>query len=302
MSVDDVIVRGGPVAVPLDYKVPTGTEIVPLSLSAVLNGAAAGSAYVPALEVIAPSGAVTAYCARQVEIDAGASVLCSWFPGVAEADDEASSSSSTAAVASVTSPLGTLSVNNPAGPAVNVDLPDTGVTAGPYGDASHSAALTVDAEGRITAASSVAIAGGSGTIGFEVGYDQITASVNIGSVSEAAPTTVISCAAHTFDGAAVLLTVFFPFWLIGSSAAQQIFLGLSEGGTRLTRLASLGYPAGSLSQLMPVTAMYRFTPTAAAHTYTITAWSNSLTGTPQVGAGLGGAGAYPPGFARFTKV
>lgn len=44
----------------------------------------------------------------------------------------------------------------------DVHLTDTGVTPGTYGDATHVAQVTVDAQGRITAISLVAIAGGGG--------------------------------------------------------------------------------------------------------------------------------------------
>lgn len=160
MAADAVITRAGPVAVPLDYPVPTGTEIVPRVISASFNGSAAAGAFVPVLEVIAPNGSVTAYCARQVSIAAGASVLVSWFPGVAEADATA------AAPAGVTDLQsdGTLTVNNGAGPTATVVMPQTGVVAGSYGDASDAVQMTVDAEGRITAATSVPIAGGGAVV------------------------------------------------------------------------------------------------------------------------------------------
>lgn len=302
MPADAVVTRAGPVAVPLDYTVPTGTEIVPRVVSARFNGANAGGPWVPVLEVIAPTGAVTAYCARQVQYAAGASALVSFFPGVAEADAATSSASSAGTVSSITSPHGTLTVNNGTGPTVNVDMPDTGVPAGTYGDASHSAQVTVDAQGRLTGASQVGIAGGSGTIGFEVGYDQITTGVNITATTLGTANTIIACAAHTFDGAAVLLTVFFPFVKIGSSAAAQIWVVLNEGGVNLGELGSLGYPSGTLSQIMPWCLQYRFTPSAGNHTYTIAAFTNSTTGTPACGAGAAGSGAFVPAFARFTKV
>jgi hypothetical protein len=43
-----------------------------------------------------------------------------------------------------------------------IDLADTAVTAGTYGDATNSAQITIDPQGRITAASNVAISGGGG--------------------------------------------------------------------------------------------------------------------------------------------
>lgn len=301
MPADAVITRDGPVAVPLDYLVPTGTEIVPRSISAKLDGTNAAGAFVPVLEVIAPNGHVTAYCARRLNIAAGASVLVSWFPG-ATVDPDTSSSPSAAGLSTITSPQGTLTVNNPTGPVVNIDMPVTGVAAGTYGDASHSAAITVDAEGRLTAASQVGIAGGSGTIGFEIGYDQITAPVNIASTNEAAPTTIIAGSSYTFDGAAVLATFWCPYLQYGTSGSQIVDVHLWEGGTELGRIAHISLAANDTQMAISVGGFLRFTPTAGAHTYSIKAHCNNTTGNPQVGAGAGGVGAYLPAFLRLTKV
>lgn len=69
-------------------------------------------------------------------------------------------------ITGLASPTGTITVTNPAGPTADVDLPTTGVAAGTYGDATHVGRVTVDAEGRVTAASSVAIGGSGGGTGY----------------------------------------------------------------------------------------------------------------------------------------
>ncbi len=71
-------------------------------------------------------------------------------------------------ITGLASPASTITVTNPAGPTADVDLPATGVGAGTYGDSTH---VTVDAEGRVTAASSVAISGSGGAGGLIVLYD-----------------------------------------------------------------------------------------------------------------------------------
>lgn len=68
-----------------------------------------------------------------------------------------SSSGGGGTIAQITSPDSTISVGSSTGPNVTVDLPAEG-TPGTYGDASHVAEVTTDAEGRVTAASSVPIA------------------------------------------------------------------------------------------------------------------------------------------------
>lgn len=81
MAADAVIVRAGPVAVPLDYTVPTGTEIVPRVVSASFDGSAATGPFVPTLDVISPQGNVVARCPLCSTIAAGGSAFVSWFPG-----------------------------------------------------------------------------------------------------------------------------------------------------------------------------------------------------------------------------
>ena len=68
----------------------------------------------------------------------------------------------TGTISDITSSGGTITVGSPTGPTTNVDLPTTGVSPTTYGSASQVAQITVDAEGRITAASNVGIGGAVG--------------------------------------------------------------------------------------------------------------------------------------------
>lgn len=143
--------------------------------------------------------------------------------------------------------------------------------------------------------------GGGGTQGTELGYDQITGSVSIASSTEATGTTLITCAAHTFDGNPVFVDLFGYLQL--SSVATGHTICLFEGATQITRLFQLFIATATNSDIFCVRAGYRFTPTAASHTYTITAFVNNTTGTQATfSGGAGGVGAVSPAFVRFTKV
>lgn len=133
--------------------------------------------------------------------------------------------------------------------------------------------------------------------GYEIGYDQITANVTVSSSTEATPTAIISCAAHTFDGTAVLLQVFIPSNQVAAAAGAEIVVVLFEATTELGRLGTFGGTTGVNGQGYYG---YRFTPSAASHTYTISGYQAS--GNATVNAGAAGTAAYLPAFARFTKV
>jgi hypothetical protein len=135
--------------------------------------------------------------------------------------------------------------------------------------------------------------------GHEFGYDQITANVTISSATEATGTTVITCAAHVFDGGLVLAEFYSPG--ISPANADDIQVSLFEGATQITRLAFVqAQSATSGAPFVPTFANFRFTPTAASHTYTVTAIKGTTNGT--IAAGLAGTGAFAPCYIRFVKV
>jgi hypothetical protein len=143
--------------------------------------------------------------------------------------------------------------------------------------------------------------GGGGTQGTELGYDQITANVTVASTTEATGTTVITCAAHVFDGAAVIAEFFSPVVVPNVAAGGLVVVSLFESTTQIGRFGAVENTVVTVAALdVPFYARIRFTPTAASHTYTVTAHQGNGNGT--VGAGAAGTGAYPPAFVRFTKV
>lgn len=66
-------------------------------------------------------------------------------------------------ITTIASPGSTIAVTNPTGPTADLDLPNSGVTAGTFGDSSHVARVTVNAEGIVTGAASVGISGVAGS-------------------------------------------------------------------------------------------------------------------------------------------
>ena len=140
--------------------------------------------------------------------------------------------------------------------------------------------------------------------GFEIGYDQVTtASISITGTTEGTATTLVSCAAHTFDGGPVLCEVYCAILRPEAVVGNSTILALFEGATVIGRVINhradtTANPNADLSMLGAL----RFTPSAASHTYTLAGWVVSTTGTPQLDSGAGGSGANSPSWVRFTKV
>jgi hypothetical protein len=65
----------------------------------------------------------------------------------------------------VTSVTGTANVTSTGGTTPVIDLADTAVMPGVYGDSTHVAQITIDAKGRVTSAANVTISGGGGNGG-----------------------------------------------------------------------------------------------------------------------------------------
>lgn len=81
MPGDAVLTRDGPVAVPMDYVVPQGGELLPLTVRAVVDGSSASSPFYATVQVISPSGRVMGdYISTAIA--AGASADVTWFQGV----------------------------------------------------------------------------------------------------------------------------------------------------------------------------------------------------------------------------
>jgi hypothetical protein len=157
------------------------------------------------------------------------------------------------------------------------------------------------AAGKVPVASSAAAGTWAFPPGFEINYTQITAGVNIVSTTEATGTTIISPGAITFDGSLVMVEFFCYLLETGTTSASEVCVSLFEGATQIARLAFVQTPA-AVQLFVPVYGLLRFTPSAASHTYTVTAFTTNATGTPKVAAGAGGTATDSPAFVRFVKV
>ncbi len=179
------------------------------------------------------------------------------------------------------------------------DIPASGVTAGTYGDSTHVAQVSVNTEGQVTAASNVAISGGGGGGPTEISYTEFTADLNITATTEGTAQTVVAAPAQTFDGATkVQLQFFSPS--VSIDAGDNIFVEFFDGATPLGWSYVNGNAAGAASNFM-IGATLELTPSAASHTYSVRAYTQSG-GTQTIHGGTGGTLAYRPGFIRIVTV
>ncbi len=133
-------------------------------------------------------------------------------------------------------------------------------------------------------------------------YAAVTASVSVTNTTESASTTIIAASNTSFAAVPVMVSFFAPkVKLPTGTAGDNMTISLFEGSTQLAELAYLQTPAVTSADYVSVHGMYRFTPTAATHTYSVKAFVNVTTGTPAIVGGPGGTGALAPMFLRIVK-
>lgn len=151
--------------------------------------------------------------------------------------------------------------------------------------------LQLDANGRIPAPLLPFVQG------YQIGYDQIVTGATVSSATEATGTTIITCAAHTFDGSLVRAEFFSPFTSV--AAADVLIVSLFEGSTQIGRLCAAANPAAA-TFATPLIGVLPFIPTAGLHTYAVT--GKRVTNNWTVQAGASGTGDWGPCFIRFVRV
>jgi hypothetical protein len=76
----DVQIAGGVGPAPQAYEVPNATEIIPRAVSATFDGTAAGTAFLPAIEIVSDGGVVVARVATDTAVAAGGSAFVTFAP------------------------------------------------------------------------------------------------------------------------------------------------------------------------------------------------------------------------------
>lgn len=136
--------------------------------------------------------------------------------------------------------------------------------------------------------------------GFEIGYDQITAPVNITATTQATATTVIPGTPHTFDGNPVMFEFHAPWSQADVSAGSNVWVALYEGSTWIAGFSLTTAPTNS-NVYTPLHGSMRYTPSAGVHTYSVKAYA-SLGTSAVIGAQPGGSGNWSPAYLRATSV
>jgi parallel beta-helix repeat protein len=133
--------------------------------------------------------------------------------------------------------------------------------------------------------------------GYEFTAQSITATVTVSATASATGTEIFNALSITADGGEVMLE--FVAAHVSVTGGDFVIIDLYESTTAIGRIAVL-QNSGSGVMIVPVFARHRFTPSAGAHTYKITAWRGS--GNGSVVAGTGSSTTPVPVRARIVKV
>jgi hypothetical protein len=135
----------------------------------------------------------------------------------------------------------------------------------------------------------------------EVGYSQVTSDVTVTATSEATATAVVALGAITYEAVPHMIEFSAPDARPNTGAAgQNITFALFDSTTAVVGVwGRIATPAAS-GNLVPVRLGYRFTPTAAAHTYNVKCWVSVSSGLVQAGAG--GSATHGPAWLRITRI
>lgn len=155
------------------------------------------------------------------------------------------------------------------------------------------------AAGNIKAASVAEIATliGPALPGYQLAYVEFTSPVTVNASSEATAVDVVSSGSVAYDGTPVLIQFFSPQVLIGTT--DRVTVVLQDGATLLGTMGVTVFNTAAATMGNPMLLARKLTPSAASHTYKVTAFRTTNNGT--INAGSAGTGTYVPGFIRVTK-
>lgn len=161
--------------------------------------------------------------------------------------------------------------------------------------------------GRLAVGATGTVLGGGATPayvkppGTELGYVQTTSDFPVTDILESTGTPILTFGSIAFDGGPVMLEFFCQAAQPPTTVAGFLIVTLWEGVTDTSRLAVVSNEVAAVSAVYSLPGRLRFTPTAANHTYFISAFVSATTGTPVLHASTGGTGGAPL-FARILKV
>ena len=130
-------------------------------------------------------------------------------------------------------------------------------------------------------------------------YKEVTTPQTSTATTAAAATAIITGNAVTYDGSTIVAVEFYAGAVQHSAANALVLLNLYDGATDLGIIARLATSATAATADF-VSAKRQLTPSAAAHTYSIRAWT-TIAGTITAAIGAGGPATDLPMFMRITK-
>jgi hypothetical protein len=133
----------------------------------------------------------------------------------------------------------------------------------------------------------------------EVAYVEFTSDVSVTATTVATANQIVTTGPITLEAVPHLLEFYSPRVTVGTA---QAFIIVRDGTTRKGTLANM---TGGADATNPFYAPYRFTPTAASHTYNVAGWvasASTTTVTAGSGGSAGDASTRMPGFIRLTRV
>lgn len=133
----------------------------------------------------------------------------------------------------------------------------------------------------------------------ELSYVAFTSDVACTATTEATANTIVTADTIIFDGATTVLIEFFAVAWDHSSTTQDGIVSVFDNGSAIGRFFQNRAAATSTLQGM-IHCVYRVTPSAASHAYSIRGWVSGAS-TFTVKGGAGGAGNFDPGFVRIIR-